>query len=64
MEAKLIDGSLHVLCYVLIPMDNDKFMIENGGEQVLFVKDAAGNYSELVVRFRDGSRASFERLND
>ncbi|MHC4216165.1 MAG: S41 family peptidase [Planctomycetota bacterium] len=64
VEVKLLDGSLNVLGYILIPMGNDKFMIENGDEQVLFAKTATGSYSELIVLFRDNSRVSFKRLDD
>ncbi|MFX0202048.1 MAG: S41 family peptidase, partial [Candidatus Hodarchaeota archaeon] len=64
VEVKLIDGSLRVLRYLLVPMGNDKFMIENGDEQVYFVKDAEGSYSKLVVLFRDSSRVVFDRLKD
>lgn len=64
VEVQLKDGTLCVLRYLLVPMGNDKFMIENGDEQVFFVKNAEGRYSELVVLFRDGRRVVFKRLSD
>ena len=64
IKATIENGFLNVLGYILIPMGNDKFMIENGDEQIQFSRDADGKISGFVVMFRDGGSQPFKRLEE
>lgn len=61
VKAVLKNGSLNILGYILVPMGNDKFMIQNGDEQIQFVRDASDKITKLLVLFRNGRKVPFDR---